>query len=313
MRLTAEARAEGCSEAPMSAVIQDGELSSLPEENGYIDEFGDLPKSPTTQATFVVFDDFVIEPTTSTTFLSNTLMNGLLGAFDQLAIQVVTDRALGTGLMLSAQIAHSGDGHIFTAKAATPELISTPVSTSGTTVFPVAYDDGTIPSLAFVRLVFVVNATLASFKLRVKCTVTGNNRQERAFTEKIVRYTEKFVLTDSVKDCSDWMEGGTSFTYDLCYTRKGTKLTDNHRIEQAYNNGAPFPGAAKAFFLFNGKAWPSVEPSSCDGPPNRLTLRKDYRACFRPDGTMVIFRGQVPVGQTSPPLSTYSHPHRKHS
>ncbi|HVY46094.1 MAG TPA: hypothetical protein VHB21_09455 [Minicystis sp.] len=279
----------------MAAAIQDGELSTPPEDSGYVAEFGALPKSPTKQISLVVFNDFITDAGSSTVY-SNPLLGGLLGAFDQMAIEMVTDRAtvtLGT-LTMSAQIEHSGDARAFTPKAASPEVLAATVSTTTTTTFQVGFDDGSLPSLAFVRIAFACTAT-TTFSVRMKCTVTLNNAHERAFTRKLVAYSEQYIIDDDVGNCESWMAGGTSFIVEPCWTRRGTKFSDEPRINKLTGDFTPslFP-----YFLMDGQPMSSSSWSTCG--EHVVTLKDDYRACFRKNGSMVIFRGKVPVAESAP-------------
>lgn len=263
----------------MSAVITDAEISTPPEDSGYIDDFGPLPKSPSTQATFVVFDDFVAG-TGTVTVGSNDLLNGVLGAFDQMAIQVVTDRVQGTSsITLSTQIFHSGDGRGFVAKAALPEILAIQVSTAAPTSFPVGYDDGTIPSLAFVALRFVFVSS-SFFKGKLKCTVTCNNTHERSFDRKVLRR-----ITGG--NCTSWMNAGDVLTVVA------------HEGGEEYSTSNP---------LINKIYWRLPSGGFKSDPSPRQHFISDLLGCFDPDSKSVAAeRSKIvePYGTRLVPSGTY--------
>ena len=172
----------------MSAVITDGELSTPPDPTGWLAEFGDLPKDETTQITLTVFDD-VLATGSSVTVFSNPLLNGILGAFDQVAFLVTAGYVVhepGVQVFVTAQAQHSADGRAWINKSSTPEIPSTRVDgfPTGKTL-PLGFVDGTIPSLAFFRILFQLVVTGASGQIWLNAVATCNNTREKAFIQKV--------------------------------------------------------------------------------------------------------------------------------
>lgn len=289
----------------MASAIRDAELATPLHDTGYISDFGHLPKSPIKQVSLVVFDDF-ITGSGGTTAFSNELLNGLLGAFDQTAIQIVTDRATVTlgALTLSAQLEHAGDARAWVAKATSPEVPTTALSATTTTTLAVGYDDGSLPSMGFVRIRFSLSSA-STYSVHVKCTVTLNNSRERAFTRKVLTY-----LTGH---CVSYMDAGTTVWYNGspglgrfwgdARLDRATKLMqanidepgttyDLGRNEQAKRYGGSEQGD---FFL---EPYFHMRWSDASKVRGLATLKPPYRICFRADGTLAVLDRTRVVEQT---------------
>jgi hypothetical protein len=116
--------------------------------------------------------------------------NDVLGFYDQLAFQVVvTDTMVGTAPAgLTMQIAHSADGLHYVSKNATPEVSLPAQLNIGTdTYMSFGFDDGSVPSLGFVRLVLVLTAAVGPVRAHVRIMVTGNNQNEQSFSRTVVK------------------------------------------------------------------------------------------------------------------------------
>lgn len=113
--------------------------------------------------TRLVFDDHV--PGTTAVFTSDAFSD-LLGAADQLAIQVVATNISGTSPSLILRVQTSHDGRLWSYKSATPEIDSRGITPGGTTT-EVGTDSGATPSLARVRLQIALGGTNPAAYLRV--------------------------------------------------------------------------------------------------------------------------------------------------
>src|SRR5579862_4003546 len=106
------------------APVYAAELTTPPDPSAYLDEFGILPKSPASQVTLTVFDQIVYTQTaTLVAVRSNPVLNGMLGAFDQYAIEVVVDHVSDGINDFAVDLEHSGDGVLWEAK--TKQIIPT--------------------------------------------------------------------------------------------------------------------------------------------------------------------------------------------
>jgi hypothetical protein len=147
----------------------------------YLQPVCPCPPGMVRRITLVVFDDVVGTTVRITNPVSSDELAHLLGMFDALAIEAVTDQAT-TGSSLSVQIQHSADGEHWMAKAASPEVPTTALNVGQTTVLPIGYDDGSLPSLALVRfkLVFQGGSPAGA---AIKVTVTTYDRRDRELDE----------------------------------------------------------------------------------------------------------------------------------
>jgi len=122
-------------------------------------------------------------------------LDNILGVFDQLAIHVVAGDAIVGGtqpLMLSAQIQHSADGINWIDKRTAAEVppqnvLNGSSATPTTVVLSPGYDDGTTPSLAFVRLRFNLTTSgvgsASPMSAKIKTWVTCNDLNEARFVQ----------------------------------------------------------------------------------------------------------------------------------
>jgi hypothetical protein len=154
---------------------------------------GQLPGQASKRLSLVVLDEVVEWASGTATFLSSPNLDWMLGSYDQLAIEIVADwYTVANPISVSAQLQHSADGIHYVNKAFGPEIPSTPLPRPlATTVLPIGYDDGTTPSLAFVRLLITAAATGGPNRAHLKVTVTGNNTHEHTFSATV----EEFIAT----------------------------------------------------------------------------------------------------------------------
>jgi len=112
----------------------------------------------------LVFDDF-IHGAGAVVYTSNKLED-LLSAADKLALHAVADQVTTSG-QVTVQVEHSCDRRNWIAKNVSAE-INAAALTQGSTTQAWGYDDGTRPTLAFVRLKITMStSTLAHLKLYV--------------------------------------------------------------------------------------------------------------------------------------------------
>jgi hypothetical protein len=274
--------------------LADQETASLLE-----DDFGSLPDSPTDSLTVTAFDDLVtgVAPITVVT---NPELDGILGAFDQLVIQVVADLVGGVGVTLACQITHSGDGQSYVNKRPVPEITATALSTTGSNILPLGYDDGTLPSLAFVRVKLTLGGT-SVVGSRVVCTITGNNLHEVAFTQK----TQQYVNQTYAGGCVSMMQGGTKVS--IKYNPDG--FVANFR-EPRLTRAVQISGLTAGSFPFQEWFKSSSDPNRTVGPNNEYAwivwqLKDGYRICFRRNGTLAVLKGVKLVFETQPVLKSF--------
>jgi len=118
----------------------------------------------------IVFDDVIVGTATVHTA---ERFNDSMGLPDQLAIQVVVDQVNASGHDLTLAIENSSDQRNWVPKSATPEIANESLSNTQTNV-EVASDDGSTPSLAYVRLAITLAGTNPT--AHVKIHVCGRDR-----------------------------------------------------------------------------------------------------------------------------------------
>ena len=266
------------------AWLADQESASLLE-----DDFGSLPDSPSDSLTVTAFDDLVVG-TGPVTVVTNAQLDGVLGAFDQLVIQVVVDIVGGVSPTLTCAITHSGDGQYYVTKRSVPEIPATPLSTTGTNILPLGYDDGNLPSLAFVRVVMTLGGT-GTVSGRIVCTITGNNVHEMAFTQKVQQYAD----TAYAGGCTSIMTGGTKVSFEL--DEWGSLLANRDpRMTAADKYSA---GAIPWTQWFKRIGPPPVTAGSKHIDTwTMYQLKQQYRICFRTDKTVAVLSGAKVVYQS---------------
>jgi hypothetical protein len=167
------------------------------EPGRLLDRFGMQPGGkPVSRARVLVFDDYIKSPTGRNLVTnSNELLDDVLGMFDQLAIHVVAGDGVVNGsidpLQLSVNIQHSADGLNWLDKFASPVIPLTTIlpngATPATVTLPPGYDDGSLPSLALVRLrlnLRALGSAAAPISAKIKIHVTCNDRRETTFIAK---------------------------------------------------------------------------------------------------------------------------------
>ncbi|HKY37237.1 MAG TPA: hypothetical protein VJN18_14940 [Polyangiaceae bacterium] len=100
--------------------------------------------------------------------------NALLGSVEALCIYSAAENASGTTPTLTVQVEESGNQVYWRNKAGTAEINSVTLSTAARTV-AVGRDNGSVPSLGFLRLRVQLGG--ANPKARVRIWVTGRGEQ----------------------------------------------------------------------------------------------------------------------------------------
>lgn len=114
------------------------------------------------KASTTVYDDFV--QGTSATFYSDTTFNVVLGMYDKVGVQVVTDNASGTTPTITVVWEHSNDGRNWHEK--TTLVDAGAVSTTATSTF-FGSDSGATPSMALCRVKITLAGTSPACHARV--------------------------------------------------------------------------------------------------------------------------------------------------
>jgi hypothetical protein len=248
-------------------------LHSL-EPGAYNVAHGQLPSAPTKRITLVAFDDYLnFDASGNGTFFTSDSLDDLLGLFDQLAIEIVADQATASTVSLGAQIYHSGDGRTYFKKASSPEVPVTAIPAATTTLLPIGYDDGSIPSLGFVRVRLLAGGRLTLNSVHVKMTLTANSTQEHKFSAGVEGFVEKTFFGGR---CDHWYPAGTKI-HGLVDPAGGFRL--------------PPP----MYFHIHDTA------KNADGYTTyHASLRRPYRMCVQHDGRVVIAHGNVYLWSVAP-------------
>ena len=268
----------------MKATTDPGWLADQESAALLEDDFGPLPDSPTDSLTVTAFDDLVVG-TTSVTIVTNPELDAVLGAFDQLVLQVVADIVGGTGVTLACQIGHSGDGQFYVDKRAAPEIAATSLSTTASNNLPLGYDDGTLPSLAFVR----VRMTLAGTGLvssHIVCTITGNNVHPAAFTQKTQQAAE-----DAFGTCVSQMQAGTKTRIWQVGGGREAWFSDL-RIQHALNAAVAHDASREITAgLFPFQTWFRPLERATKGRWVSWQLKQGFHICFYSNGSLAVMKG----------------------
>lgn len=122
----------------------------------------------------LVFDD-TIAGSSNVVVYTRPELNDLLGANDQLGLQLVADNLSGGGTAsITTRIMHSADQLNWDYKNGTAE-ISTGTLSSNATTSKIGGDGGASPSLGFVRLEIKFTITVAG-SVHVKVWATARNQ-----------------------------------------------------------------------------------------------------------------------------------------
>jgi hypothetical protein len=162
-------------------------------ESGRLLNQGGVPaQEPASRIEIVAIDEFVGGTASPLIFETAPHLEHILGMYDQLAIQVVTDSVASDGPQpqLQLDIYHSADGLNWIKKrgGSVHEIVAFLLFTNATTYVPIGYDDGTTPSLAFVKLQVTIKS-LGATKLsaHVNVRVTCNDAREAQFERQLAR------------------------------------------------------------------------------------------------------------------------------
>ncbi|WP_437905086.1 hypothetical protein WME95_43065 [Sorangium sp. So ce327] len=155
----------------------------------------------------------------------------LLGAYDQLAVEVSTDQVEASvgPVSLHVYLAHSGDGLVWSWKQPTPLTNTDAVSLTGKTYLNIGYDRGLIPSMGIVRLELTLQANGGPVRARVRVHVTANNLREREFSAMVDNAQRQVPGADVYDRC---YPGGSSISRSKVWDLMGYwAYAYNHRPE----------------------------------------------------------------------------------
>lgn len=132
-----------------------------------------------------VFDEFVPAATSSAPVYTKDDIARSLGTYNSLAIHVVTDNVNGATGTVNVQVQHSSDGRAWINKSSyatgaggggSPEL-SKPIGAGQTSVY--GYEDGSMPSLEFVRLKLYFTGVITAGHVRIHVTARDRSGRPR--------------------------------------------------------------------------------------------------------------------------------------
>jgi hypothetical protein len=138
------------------------------------------------QYTFTAFSDWIDTPTGSDAFAySSDNYHEMLGLYDQIAFEVYAEQGAGANPSLQVALLHSGDGRTWREKSAVSEVPTYVLSPSTPELnVRVGFDDGTVPTLRFVRLRLKI-AAASQARARVRIRATLNDVREHAFARRM--------------------------------------------------------------------------------------------------------------------------------
>ncbi|AUX47836.1 uncharacterized protein SOCE26_093610 [Sorangium cellulosum] len=153
--------------------------------------------------TRTAYDDYVQSSTEVARAVSYPSLGALLGFYDQLAVEVITDQAsAGVGpLSLQVHLAHSGDGFVWALKQPAPLTHADTLSLTGRTYLDIGFDDGAAPSMGVVRLELTLQAVAGPVRARVRVNVTANNLSEREFSVAVRKAQGQEPAVDAYDRC----------------------------------------------------------------------------------------------------------------
>ncbi|WP_437576464.1 hypothetical protein [Sorangium sp. So ce887] len=130
-------------------------------------------------------------------------LGALLGAYDQLAVEVSTDRVeAGVGpVSLHVYLAHSGDGYVWDRKQPGPLTHTDNLSLTSKTYLDIGYNLGLIPSMGIVRLELTLQANGGPVGARVRVHVTANNLREREFAASVMQTEQQAPSIHAYSRC----------------------------------------------------------------------------------------------------------------
>jgi hypothetical protein len=153
--------------------------------------------------TRIAYKDAMQSSTAIAKAVSYPNLGALLGAYDQLAIEVSTDRVeAGVGpVSLHVYLAHSGDGYVWDRKQPAPLTHTDALSLTGKTYLDIGYDLGLIPSMGIVRLELTLQANGGPVCARVRVHVTANNLREREFAASVMQTEQQAASIHAYSRC----------------------------------------------------------------------------------------------------------------
>jgi hypothetical protein len=160
------------------------------EPGRMLNQEGVQTQAPASRIEVLALDEFVASASGTVTVESDPLISDIVGMYDQIAIQVVTDSVLNGAMaspLLKCDMYHSADGINWIKKqVSTSEIPHFPLSLTSTTYVPLGYDPGTSPSLAFLKLITTITGT-NFLSAHVNIRLTCNDARELHFARQLAR------------------------------------------------------------------------------------------------------------------------------
>jgi hypothetical protein len=211
------------------------------------------------QTQIVAFDEHMTSAGLTVTMNSSEQDAIVMGMFDQIGFTVTAEQVTGSNPALKVQLWHSADGINWLPKRETPEITSQILMADGTNTY-VGYDDGTKPTLRYVRFMLTIETLVAGFDAAVRIDAVLNDSRENAFAAKMHKAVEE---NKDANQCSYSIQGGDTTSQDAVMT--------------AYS------GAVWQQATLHGTS-PLFQELSCDD--NGCTLAADASICVKPDGSV---------------------------
>jgi hypothetical protein len=207
------------------------------------------------QMQLVAFDEHMTSSGESSTATSSDQDALTMGMFDQISFTVTAEQIEGSNPALQVQVWHSADGVNWMPKSGIPEVPYQYFSADGTNVY-VGFDDGSIPSLRYIRFVLTIMTDAPGFDAAVRIDAVLNDTRENEYARKM----QKVLAQQDANACTSYIQGGSS--------------TDNPDLTYALNH--------------MDSSGPSLWNEISDDGSGGVALAADSAACVAADGTVTI-------------------------
>ncbi len=197
------------------------------------------------QFTWTVLDDYIEGEGPMLVAITPGQLDDGLGLVDQLVIEVTVTNVSGNSPTIDVQIEHSSDGVHWINKNKEPEINAAALEKDATNYPPFAFDDGTVPSLAFIRLrVTLRQVGVHRLAARVSIIVTGNDYRETQFAAAIHELEDEsrdnWEVEQGDKGCAKFYDSGSWLPSGMYITQADYKYLDYDADRKQYRVKAPY-------------------------------------------------------------------------